>query len=45
MVSWAQVARHLDHRLARLEQHDEALVGVGDLNHHVEQLIKQSWIS
>ena len=39
----AQVARDLDHRLARLEQHDEALVGVGDLNHHVEQLIKQSW--
>ena len=37
----AEVARHLDHWLTRLDQHDETLVGVGDLNHHIEQLIEQ----
>ena len=36
-----QVARRLDHRLARLHQDQEPLVGVGDLDHDVEQLIDQ----
>ena len=41
----AQVARDLDHRLARFEQNDEALVGVADLDDHVEQLLEQVGIS
>ena len=36
-----QVARRLDHRLARLHQDQESFVGVGHLDHHVQQLVDQ----
>ena len=41
IVSRRRLRATLTTRLARLHQHQEALVGVGHRDHHVEQLIEQ----